>query len=237
MKKNNLYNIEDYITRFFALIAVPIIIAIGVIGGFAVGLSVLYALLIIIVLWASFVLNKQHKKLMEFSNIVNSRAISDDLTGLYNRRYFEERLSEEFRRSLRYSRPMSLMLVDIDNFKSVKDYLSAHVADEVLSKTAALAKANFRNVDIAARYEGEKFVVIMPETEGSNAMIVAERFRQAYLTILKEYRSQEVPLTLSLGIAEYPSSAQTTDDLIAAADKALNYCKNKGQNQAHYFSG
>lgn len=200
------------------------------------GLLALYVLLVLIVRWASAMLISQYKKLMEFSNLMRSKAITDELTGLFNRRYFDQKLADEFRRALRYGRPLSIILLDIDHFKSVNDELGHQVGDQILEKTGALINANLRNVDYAARYGGEEFALIMPETEGQNALIVAERLRKAYTSILKEYRSDELPLTISLGVAEYPSSASTSDDLIAHSDVALYYSKNKGRNQSNYYN-
>lgn len=198
-------------------------------------LLVLYVLLIFIVRWASALLIAQYNKLADFSNIMHSQAITDELTNLNNRRYFDDRITEEFRRALRYKRPLSLVLLDLDHFKWVNDQLGHQLGDEVLAKTASLIKANLRNVDIAARYGGEEFAIIMPETSGENAFLVAERLREVYLSILNEYRNDDLPLTISIGIAEHPQSAISTEDLIAAADKALYYAKKKGRNQSHLF--
>ena len=200
------------------------------------GLFALYLLLVIIARWASSLLLRQYRKLMEYTQVMQSRALTDELTGLNNRRYFEQQFAEEFRRALRYGRPLSIAMLDIDHFKLVNDKLGHQVGDEVLRKTAALINANLRNVDQAMRYGGEEFAIVMPETEGQSAMIVAERLRRAYITILKEYRSKDLPLTVSIGVAEYPSSAQTKEDVVAASDIALYYSKNKGRNRSSFFN-
>lgn len=174
-------------------------------------------------------------RLKVFRGGSNQEPMIDKLTSLFNRRYFDHKMTEEFRRVLRYKRPLSIILLDIDNFKSVNKQLGHKIGDLILEKTAALIKANLRNVDIAVRYGGDQFAIIMAETEGENAMIVAERLRKAYLGILKEYRSEELPLSISLGVAEYPQSAQTSDDLVAASDAALLVAKNEGGNKCSYF--
>lgn len=199
------------------------------------GLIALYVLLVLIVWWASSLLIKQYSKLEDYSDTMQTKALTDELTSLNNRRFFDAKVVEEFRRSIRYNRPISLLMLDIDKFKAVNDQLGHQIGDEILAKTAMIIKANLRNVDIAARYGGEEFAIIMPETEGENALIVAERLRKAYLNILKEYRTDSIPLSLSLGLAEYPSSANTSEDLIAAADKALYYSKNKGRNLVSFY--
>jgi len=200
------------------------------------GLVIFYLILLMIIRLASSMLIKQNRRLEDFSKLMEEKALTDDLTGLYNRRFFDPKLEEEAHRSSRYNRPLSIIMLDIDHFKWINDQLGHKIGDEVLTKTAALIKANLRRVDIAARLGGDEFAIIMPETEGENAMIVAERLRKAYQTILKQYRSENLPLTISNGVAEYPSSARTIEDLMAAADKALYHSKNNGRNQSSFYN-
>ena len=200
------------------------------------GVIALYILLLALIRLASSMLIKQNRKLEEFSSLMREKALTDDLTNLYNRRFFDPRLEEELHRASRYARPLSIIMIDIDLFKLVNDQMGHQIGDEVLSTTAALIKANLRRVDIACRLGGDEFAIIMPETEGENAMVVAERLRQAYKTILKHYRGENLPLTISTGVAEYPSSARTSEDIIAAADKALYHSKNKGRNKSTYYN-
>jgi len=200
------------------------------------GIIALYILLLTIIRLASSMLIKQNRKLEEFSSLMREKALTDDLTNLYNRRFFDPRLEEELHRATRYARPLSIIMIDIDLFKLVNDQLGHQIGDEVLSTTAALIKANLRRVDIACRLGGDEFAIIMPETEGENAMVVAERLRNAYMTILKHYRGENLPLTISTGVAEYPTSARFSKEIIAAADKALYHAKNKGRNKSSYFN-
>ncbi len=200
------------------------------------GLFALYILLVLIVRWASSMLLRQYRKLMEYSSVMQAKALTDELSGLYNRRFFDSKINEEFRRALRYDRPLSMIMIDIDHFKKVNDKLGHMIGDEVLAKTGAIIKANLRKIDFAARYGGEEFAIIMPETEGANAYVAAERLRKAYLTILDEYRDEDLDLTISLGVAEYPSSAATSEELVSTADIALYYSKNNGRNAAHFYN-
>ena len=159
-------------------------------------------------------------------------AITDGLTGLYNRRYFEERLDEETRRSRRYARPMSLLMMDIDFFKQYNDTCGHLKGDDVLRKVAQILQRHSRETDIAARYGGEEFVMILPETDPLNASRLGDRIRMSVEETPFEGEAQ-IPtkkVTISLGVS---CLAQGEDghDALERADQALYASKQSGKNR------
>ncbi len=150
-------------------------------------------------------------------------AVIDGLTGLYNRRYFNEVMLMEFARLKRFASNLSLLMIDIDNFKNYNDTNGHPAGDELLRKLSKLLKASMREVDMVCRYGGEEFVVILPQTDKKGAQIVAERLRvQATLYL---------PATLSIGISTFPEDAQEITTLIEKADVALYEAKRTGKNK------
>jgi len=151
----------------------------------------------------------------------------DALTGIYNYRYFSERLDSEWSRALRYEKPLSLIMIDVDLFKQVNDNYGHLCGDEVLREIAHLLKRHTRDTDIVARYGGEEFVVILPETHYQESYLAGEKLRQAVYDALFTGGSnnQKIKLTISLGIANYPSTAFSKSDLIYQADQALYQAK------------
>jgi diguanylate cyclase (GGDEF)-like protein len=158
---------------------------------------------------------------------LNELAITDGLTGLYNYRYFQERLQMEVERANRYSRPVSLLMLDLDHFKRYNDLYGHPQGDSALRVTAVTLKSAVRRIDVAARYGGDEFAIIMPETGESQAMAAARRISAAIA-------EQEIPappgleaerLTPSIGISCFPSIAHTREELIGQADEALYRAK------------
>jgi GGDEF domain-containing protein len=155
-----------------------------------------------------------------FSSVKNM-AIYDTLTGLHNRRYFEERLDVEAQKSFCSSTPLSLVMVDIDFFK-----------------VSSLLKTSLRKKDIVARYGGEEFILILPETRLDEAFVIAERIRRLVEETLFEAGKAEVNLTLSLGISNFPSHrVKSKEELMAMADRALYDAKKGGRNRVCIFTG
>jgi diguanylate cyclase (GGDEF)-like protein len=158
------------------------------------------------------------------------QSITDGLTGLRNRRFFDERLVEEFKRAQRYTDQLSLMMIDLDHFKLVNDKYGHQAGDVVLRDTAGLIRASIRDPDIACRYGGEEFAIILPKTHLSGALSVAER-------IWRELGGKTFPvggglkLTGSIGIAFYPAKDITAPELLVRfADEALYQAKKSGRN-------
>ena len=160
-------------------------------------------------------------------------SITDSLTGLLNRRYFQERMSEEIERSRRHHLPLSLIMIDVDDFKRVNDSLGHLVGDEVLKVTARCLRNSIRTIDVAARYGGEEFTVILPQTTKADAQTIAERIcAEVYRLELPFIKSdQKVVLSVSLGLATYPEDAETLEDLVRNADIALYAAKSQGKNR------
>lgn len=160
-------------------------------------------------------------------------AVTDDLTGLYNRRACNKRLAEEVDRAQRYGRPMSVLMMDVDQFKAVNDRYGHPGGDLVLKQVAQCLARQLRQVDVAARYGGDEFMVILPETPGESAALVADRICRAIAAETVAIPSgDEVPVTVSIGAASFPDEVDTRDGLIAAADRALYAAKHTGRNQA-----
>jgi diguanylate cyclase (GGDEF)-like protein len=161
-------------------------------------------------------------------------AITDELTKLYIRRFFNLKLESEFRRAKRYGNQLTLAICDLDYFKKVNDTFGHQMGDMVLQTVANLLKANVRETDIPARFGGEEFVVILPETNVEGGWIFGERFREA----VAGNKVAELPcqITISVGFATYPDDADSIQTLIANADSALYEAKHKGRNRVSRFT-
>lgn len=162
---------------------------------------------------------------------VQKMAITDGLTGLYNRRHFVELAQTEFERARRYKRHLSAIIFDIDHFKSINDEHGHLFGDLVLQNLAALCKTKLREADPIARYGGEEFVALVVEANLKHAELVAERLRGEVEKMTTQHGKDEVHITVSIGIAEQDDDTVTLDDLIARADQALYYSKHHGRNR------
>jgi len=160
-------------------------------------------------------------------------SITDDLTGLYNRRYFNQRFEREVLRAKRYRRPLSILLIDIDYFKNYNDINGHLLGDEVLKKVAYLIESNLRKADIVARYGGEEFVVLLPEIDKTHADQVAEKLRRTVELrhFPKEQYQPNKNLTISIGLATLPDDSTNPRELIEFADRALYRAKAEGRNR------
>jgi diguanylate cyclase (GGDEF)-like protein len=169
--------------------------------------------------------------------LLEELSITDSLTRLKNRRFFDERLSEEFRRAQRYSDPLSLIMVDLDHFKEINDQFGHPMGDTVLREAGDVIRASTREPDICARYGGEEFAVILPKTHLTGALAVAERIWKELGS--KVYRLPgtgkdgpvERRVTASLGVAAYPYVDITNAELLLKySDAALYQAKDSGRN-------
>jgi diguanylate cyclase (GGDEF)-like protein len=177
------------------------------------------------------------ERLRDTQRELAEQSITDGLTGLKNRRFFDERLQEEFKRAQRYGDTLSLIMIDLDHFKEVNDRHGHPAGDAVLRDAAALIRASIRDPDICARYGGEEFAVILPKTHMSGALTVAERVWKEMGA--KEYaispngasEPKRIHVTASIGIAFYPSKDISSGDLLVRfADQALYNAKRSGRN-------
>jgi diguanylate cyclase (GGDEF)-like protein len=157
----------------------------------------------------------------------------DPLTGFYNHRFLHERLGEEVVRSQRGRRPLSMLMLDMDDFKLVNDTFGHLFGDRVLTWTAEMIKGSLRASDVPARYGGDEFAVILPDTGADDARAVAQRILEAFrdTPFIGEQRGP-VPVTLSIGVATFPADGRTPTELIAAADQALYVVKRGGGHDA-----
>jgi diguanylate cyclase (GGDEF)-like protein len=153
-------------------------------------------------------------------------SITDSLTGLLNRRYLDERLKEEIRRSLRDGKPMSFLMVDIDNFKSYNDRFGHQAGDEVLKITAQALKFVLRGADVAARYGGEEFCLLLPNTTLEEAKQIGERIREH----IEDTDFPNQGITVSIGVSTNSPLSITAQEIIESADKALYQAKRFGKN-------
>jgi diguanylate cyclase (GGDEF)-like protein len=153
-------------------------------------------------------------------------SLTDSLTGLLNRRYIEERLVEEVKRSNRHGFPMSYIMVDVDHFKSYNDKFGHPAGDEALKIVANVFRDTLRGADVAARVGGEEFAILLPQTTNSEAAMIAERLRANVESAAFPHRK----VTVSIGVASCSSELCTTTGMINAADKACYAAKNSGRN-------
>ncbi|HEY6331552.1 MAG TPA: sensor domain-containing diguanylate cyclase, partial [Blastocatellia bacterium] len=159
---------------------------------------------------------------------IQTQAVTDSLTTLYNRRYFRERLLREISLADRNRNEVSLILLDLDRLKRINDTFGHPAGDSCLVHVAATMKSSVRNTDICARYGGEEFVVILPQCRRDDALMVAEHLREAISETLVPKVGQ---VTASIGVASYPAMASTADELVEMADRAMYLAKSSGRNQ------
>ncbi|MGB2697092.1 MAG: diguanylate cyclase [Candidatus Zixiibacteriota bacterium] len=158
--------------------------------------------------------------------------VVDELTGIYNYRYFAQKLENELKRAKRYHQKLSLIMIDIDSFKKCNDSYGHLFGNLVLKKLVDVIKGCVRDVDIFARYGGEEFVIILPQTTKSQAKMIGERIRICVeSTNFKDEKDlHSAHLTVSLGVSCYPESGETTEELIKKVDQALYLAKGEGKN-------
>jgi diguanylate cyclase (GGDEF)-like protein len=160
-------------------------------------------------------------------------SITDPLTGLHNRRYLEDRLTEEVSRSKRYEQPLSFLMIDIDDFKLYNDRNGHQAGDVALQITAQGLKSSLRSADVAARYGGEEFCVLLPQTSLPEAGVIAERMREKIeRTQFPHAQSQPLgAVTISIGVSTFNLTVSTAEQIIWAADRALYEAKHEGKNK------
>ncbi len=170
----------------------------------------------------------------EFYRVLSS---IDGLTELYNYRYLHQYLKMELEREKRYKRQLSLVMIDIDDFKSYNDQFGHLVGDMVLKKIASIFRNATRGCDVLCRYGGEEFAIILPETSKEEAVIVCERIRKSVETteMVDEQRNPVGKVSVTLGLASFPADADNKDDLIDNADRALYQGKEAGKNCIFLF--
>ena len=168
----------------------------------------------------------------EMHQALYNMAIYDPLTGAFNKRYFAERIDQEVAFARRHRQPLSLLILDIDHFKTINDTYGHHIGDEVLQQLAQHISTTLRAEDIFSRFGGEEFVVLMRDTTADEALVVAERLRVGVEALRILANGQCIQLTISLGLATTAIGHQCSSmDLFSRADKLLYMAKNSGRNR------
>jgi len=178
-------------------------------------------------------------KIIEMSVFEESERSSalDSLTGLCNQRFFKSSLQRELRRSKRYELELCVLSLDLDNFREVNEKYGELVGDILLKEVAILIKNKIRDIDIAARWSGEEFLLMLPETERMGAYLVAERIRREIERhfVRREVDGKPIQLTLSVGIAKYPDDSTVGERLLARSGEALYQAKARGPNSVAVY--
>jgi two-component system, cell cycle response regulator len=177
-------------------------------------------------------IKRMHDQINEARARLQTMAVQDELTSLYNYRYLHTRLGEEFKRAERYREPLACVMLDIDHFKRINDRFGHDAGDTVLREVAARLRKAVREVDVVTRYGGEEFLLVLPSTNFSGALAVADR---AWRSVGGEpffIGGSSEKITISIGVAVFPSrDIKSKDQLIKAADRALYQSKNEGRDR------
>lgn len=162
-----------------------------------------------------------------------SSAIMDGLTGLYNNAYFKQFLELEIKRCSREKHPLSLLMMDIDEFKTINDTIGHYKGDEVLRKVAEIIQSSIREIDLAARYGGDEFAIVFPYTHIEGALLAAERIHRNLTSdkITVEGIEKAFSINTSIGLSTYPDSAESLVEMINIADAMLYRAKKNGKNR------
>jgi diguanylate cyclase (GGDEF)-like protein len=169
---------------------------------------------------------------------LRNQSIRDPLTGLFNRRYLEESLNRELRRAARTKRPVSVVMLDLDNFKHFNDTFGHQAGDLLMKEVASLFKSRLRAGDLACRYGGEEFSFVLCEADVEGTLKCVKNICDAVRLLSVEYRGQTLGrITISAGIASYPAHKDNLEDLIHAADKALYMAKRNGRDCIVVYDG
>jgi len=181
-------------------------------------------------------LRKANAALRMTTETLKRAAITDPLTALYNRGYFDQVCDREFHRAKRFDLELSCVLTDIDNFKQLNDTYGHQAGDLVLVTYARLLKKNVRNIDIAARYGGEEFALLLPNTDYEGGWTVAEKIRHEAESHLSVISGKKLEVTASFGVASFGSSrAETAEQFVRCADAALYLAKKNGRNRVEVY--
>lgn len=158
-------------------------------------------------------------------------SMTDELTGLFNRRSFDNAFEKEFLRAARYNNKLTLVMFDIDHFKNINDTYGHQCGDYVLQQISNAALQTFRKTDTVFRFGGEEFVVILTETDIKQSIIPLERFRKTIETLGLTYQNQEIQVTVSIGACQFQDEFMTKEIFLQKTDQALYEAKNSGRNK------
>lgn len=170
----------------------------------------------------------------DFARVIEGTT-HDGLTSLYNRPYFDQVFEQHISLAKRYNTDLSVLFIDVDDFKEVNDTYGHRIGDATLQSIARVIKKQKRESDIAARYGGEEFVLLMPHSESMHAFILAERIRKQIEKMKLDAGSETYKITISGGLASFPSDADNSGDILKKADSALYLAKGAGKNTISFF--
>lgn len=177
------------------------------------------------------------KRGMEYLNEeLKTASRVDGLTGLYNRRYWQERFDEMHKLCMRREKPSTALMLDIDHFKRINDTYGHQAGDKVIKMLAALIKRCVRETDLAGRYGGEEFAIILNDSSVEDAKIVAERIRQLAQRLVVEHEGESISFTVSLGLAQFSPDFKGAMAWLECADQALYEAKENGRNQYRIYA-
>jgi diguanylate cyclase (GGDEF)-like protein len=182
-------------------------------------------------------LNTQLSEIMALESKVREQAIRDALTGLYNRHYLSEMLEAELSRARRGTYTVAFLLIDLDRFKEVNDTFGHPAGDQALKSVAKIISELTRRSDIACRFGGEEFMVILPEIAKADAQLRAEQLRQKIEALKLPAGEKTIQLTASIGVAMYPLHGETSDEMLSVVDTALYRAKETGRNRVILCGG
>ncbi len=235
MSKNT-QNIVSNFSQFHSKIIMPITYANKIIGGIA-----FYATRA-----AKFKQNKifeiilkELKVLMRIKWLYSETkylAIIDGLTGLYNRRFFQQTLEREFARSKRHKTNLSLALFDIDHFKNINDNYGHQFGDKVLAEIAKIIKSSLRKTDYVTRYGGEEIIIVLPDTNIEQSIIPIERIREKIEQTDFKYKNKTIKVTISCGLSDVTKDVNSQEEFLSRADKSLYESKRTGRNKTTCFA-
>lgn len=206
----------------------------GVAPGFPL---ILYNVMIwpacLMAIYAQYQFDQMFRRVFVYREQINELAMKDGLTGLANRRHFHERANESLSQAKRHGRQLCVLALDLDHFKSINDRHGHSGGDDALRFFADVLSAQLREGDIGGRTGGEEFGVILPDASAQTGIAVAERIRKATEGAAAATRStgERIPLTVSIGVASFPRSGDTLEQLLHQADALLYAAKNAGRNQ------
>jgi diguanylate cyclase (GGDEF)-like protein/PAS domain S-box-containing protein len=184
-------------------------------------------------------LETAHNELKQMFEHEQVLARTDGLTGLYNRRYLFELATREFNAANRYQRPLTIILFDVDGFKQVNDTFGHALGDAILVQIAQVSALQVRDVDVLARYGGDEFIILLPQTSAQQAFLIAERLRERVAFTRMDTENSPFIVTLSIGVAETVHAPQdaSVEDVIRRADQALYVSKKMGRNNTVIYNG
>ncbi|MBN1454316.1 MAG: GGDEF domain-containing protein [Anaerolineales bacterium] len=227
--KSTLY-ITAISTLFSVVIAKMVAILLpGSSGDFNVVIAITVPLLVAPPL--SYIFISLYFELEKLREEVHALAITDELTRVFNRRHFMRVVEHELERAKRYRHALSLIIFDADNFKKVNDTYGHLCGDAVLQELCLTCSTLLRQCDTLARFGGEEFILLLPETDEASALQVANRLCQLVAGHVVEYKGAQIQVTISVGVTTCNPTADTLDDLLSRADRALYQAKWRGKNR------